>query len=136
MNHVNREGFDWVCVLVWWWSWDFPVSVSHSVVSDCLSPHGLKPTRLLCPWNFPARILEWVAIPFSRETSLRKFHLSWDLKDEQQSVRWRGKRKKGQAWMKEFFLPYSPHLLRFLFLRLMDFLLQHMVLYIAVVENP
>ena len=25
--------------------------------------------RLLCPWNFPARILEWVAISFSRWSS-------------------------------------------------------------------
>ena len=28
-------------------------SVSHSVFSDSLRPHGLQPTRLLCPWNFP-----------------------------------------------------------------------------------
>ena len=26
--------------------------VSHSVVSDSLRPHGLQPTRLLCPWGF------------------------------------------------------------------------------------
>ena len=26
---------------------------SHSVVSDSLQPHGLQPTRLLCPWDFP-----------------------------------------------------------------------------------
>ena len=32
--------------------------------------HRLKiPPRLLCPWDFLARILEWVAIPFSRGTS-------------------------------------------------------------------
>ena len=30
-------------------------SVSHSVVSDSLQPHGLQPTRLLCPWNFPGK---------------------------------------------------------------------------------
>ena len=30
-------------------------SVSHSVVSDFLRPHGLQPTRLLCPWNFPGK---------------------------------------------------------------------------------
>ena len=24
-----------------------------SVVSDSLRPHGLYPTRLLCPWDFP-----------------------------------------------------------------------------------
>ena len=26
---------------------------SRSVVSDSLRPHGLQPTRLLCPWDFP-----------------------------------------------------------------------------------
>ena len=30
-------------------------SVSHSVVFDSLQPHGLSPTRLLCPWNFPGK---------------------------------------------------------------------------------
>ena len=39
-----------------------------SIVSDSWRPHGLQSTRLLCPWNCPARILEWVAIPFSRES--------------------------------------------------------------------
>ena len=28
-------------------------SVSCSVMSDSLQPHGLKPTRLLHPWGFP-----------------------------------------------------------------------------------
>ena len=31
------------------------VSVSCSVVSDSLRLHGLKPTRLLCPWNSPGK---------------------------------------------------------------------------------
>ena len=31
------------------WKW------SHSVVSDSLWPHGLKPTRLLRPWDFPGK---------------------------------------------------------------------------------
>ena len=30
-------------------------SVSHSVVSDSLWPHGLKSTRLLCPWDFSGK---------------------------------------------------------------------------------
>ena len=25
---------------------------SRSVMSDSLRPHGLQPTRLLCPWDF------------------------------------------------------------------------------------
>ena len=28
---------------------------SRSVVSDSSQPHGLQPTRLLCPWDFPGR---------------------------------------------------------------------------------
>ena len=40
---------------------------SCSVVSDSLQPHG--PTTLLRPWNFPGRVLERVAISFSRGSS-------------------------------------------------------------------
>ena len=28
---------------------------SSSLVSDCLQPHGLQPTRLLRPWDFPGK---------------------------------------------------------------------------------
>ena len=28
---------------------------SHSVMSDSLRSHELKPTRFLCPWNFPGK---------------------------------------------------------------------------------
>ena len=31
-------------------------SDSRSVMSDSLRPHGLEPTRLLCPWNSPGKI--------------------------------------------------------------------------------
>ena len=31
------------------WNW------SRSVVSDSWRPHGLQPTRLLCPWGFPGK---------------------------------------------------------------------------------
>ena len=30
-------------------------NVSHSVVSNSLRPHGLQPTRILYPWNFPGK---------------------------------------------------------------------------------
>ena len=29
--------------------------LSHSVMSDSLWPHGLQPTRLLCPWDSPGK---------------------------------------------------------------------------------
>ena len=31
------------------WKW------SRSVVADSSRPHGLQPTRLLCPWDFPGK---------------------------------------------------------------------------------
>ena len=40
-----------------------------SVVSDSLQPHGLWPTRLLCPWDFQARILELAVVSYSRGSS-------------------------------------------------------------------
>ena len=43
------------------WKWGL------SVLSDSSRPHGLQPTRLLRPWDFPARVLEWGAIAFSRD---------------------------------------------------------------------
>ena len=29
--------------------------LSHPVISNSLQPHGLWPTRLLCPWDFPGK---------------------------------------------------------------------------------
>ena len=34
---------------------DLSISISCSVVSDSLLPHGLYPTRLLCPCNSPGK---------------------------------------------------------------------------------
>ena len=36
-------------------SYGSSVSVSRSVVSDSLWPHGLQPIRLLCPWDSPGK---------------------------------------------------------------------------------
>ena len=36
--------------------------LSHSIVSDSLRPHGLQPTRLLCPWGF-SRQEYWSGLP-------------------------------------------------------------------------
>ena len=41
----------------------------YSVMSNSLLPHGLQPIRLLCPWNFPGKILEGVAISYSKGSS-------------------------------------------------------------------
>ena len=45
------------------------ISVSCSVMPDSLRPLGLQPTRFLVHEIFQARILEWVAISFSRGSS-------------------------------------------------------------------
>ena len=39
------------------------VCVSHSVVLNSLQTHGLQPTRLLCPWDFPGKDTG-VGLPF------------------------------------------------------------------------
>ena len=36
-------------------AWKWKVKVSRSVVSDSVRPHGLPPTRLLRPWDFPGK---------------------------------------------------------------------------------
>ena len=36
---------------LWKWKWKW----SRSVVSDSSRPHGLQPTRLLHPWDFPGK---------------------------------------------------------------------------------
>ena len=59
-------GLSWVSHVKGWWAeylpqwllWGFNgvgslVSVSYSVVSSSLWPHGLKPSGLLCPWDSP-----------------------------------------------------------------------------------
>ena len=46
-----------------WSGWPFPSPMhesekwkwSRSAVSNSSWPHGLQPTRLLCPWNFPGK---------------------------------------------------------------------------------
>ena len=36
-------------------AWKWKVKWIHSVVSDSYWPHGLQPTSLLCPWDFPGK---------------------------------------------------------------------------------
>ena len=40
-----------------------------SVVSECVPPGALQPARLPCPGVLQARMLEWVAVLFSRASS-------------------------------------------------------------------
>ena len=45
------------------------ICASWSVMPESSWPHGLSPARLLCPWNFQARTLEWVANVYFRSSS-------------------------------------------------------------------
>ena len=49
---LQARTLEWVSISfsnAWKWKW------SRSVVSDSLQPHGLQPTRLLHPWDFPGK---------------------------------------------------------------------------------
>ena len=45
---------------------EMPVALGHSVMSNSLQPYGLQPTKLLLHGILKARILEWIAMPSSR----------------------------------------------------------------------
>ena len=61
------------------WLQTVTVCVSQAVMSKSLWSHGLPPTRLLCPCDFPARILEWVSTSSYRGSSQPRdqTHVSW-----------------------------------------------------------
>ena len=49
---LQARTLEWVAISfsnTWKWKW------SRSVESDSWRPHGLQPTRLLHPWNFPGK---------------------------------------------------------------------------------
>ena len=51
-----------------------------SVLSNCLQPYGLQPTRLLCPWNFPGKnpgMLSPFATPGGSFWHRNQTHISW-----------------------------------------------------------
>ena len=41
--------------LLSWIPWCVRLSAVHPVMSGSLQPHGLQPTRLLCPWDSPGK---------------------------------------------------------------------------------
>ena len=46
----------WQVILYLWATWETPrLQYACSIRSDSLQPHGLKPTRLLCPWHSPGK---------------------------------------------------------------------------------
>ena len=67
IHHTKATGF--VCNFISCYRINVNTYMLCSAVSDSLWPYGLQPTRLLCPWNFPSRILERVAISYCRRFS-------------------------------------------------------------------
>ena len=64
------------------WKW------SRSVVSDSLRPYGLQPTRLLRPWIFQARVLEWGAIAFGPWEGAKQWNSIWSFSLHVASITW------------------------------------------------
>ena len=61
-------------------------SVSCSAMSGSLQPHGLQPTRLLCPRDFPGENTGVFAISFSMGSSQPRDQ-TWVMDSSNQSVR-------------------------------------------------
>jgi len=59
-------------------NWRILICLSQWEVSDSLQPYGLQSTKVLCPWIFLTRILEWVASSSSRGSSQSRYqtHIS------------------------------------------------------------
>ena len=69
-HHMSTEVAGWSSVVAWCFSRErrqefLNTVLSRSAMSDYLPPHGLQPTRPLCPWDSP----EWVAMSSSRGSS-------------------------------------------------------------------
>ena len=56
---LQARTLEWVVISfsdAWKWKWKWRKwKWSHSVMSDPQRPHGLRPSRLLCPWDFPSK---------------------------------------------------------------------------------
>ena len=52
--------------------------LGHSVVSDALQPHGLQPTRLLCPWGVGCHAFPKGIFP-TQEMNRGLLHCRWIL---------------------------------------------------------
>ena len=64
------------------WKW------SRSVLSDSLWPHGLQPTRLVHPWDFPGKSTRVGAITFSEKICYWKAFSALPKKSEWCCLKW------------------------------------------------
>ena len=77
LNHWTTREAQFLALIQWAKGWQaeyWVLCVSHSVVSNSLWPHGLySPPSSFVHGIFQARILEWVAISFSRGSSWPRY---------------------------------------------------------------
>ena len=71
---LQARTLEWVAISfsnAWKWKW------SHSVLSDPKRPHGLQPSRLLHPWDFPGKStgVECHCLLQGYHYHLSKFHI-------------------------------------------------------------
>ena len=66
--------WSWTSRMLYMWYGDVCVYVC-SVMSNSLQPRELEPTRLLCPWDSPGKILERVATSSSSGSSWPKYQI-------------------------------------------------------------
>ena len=82
--------------------WKVKVKVTQSCLTLC---DPMEPARFLCPWDSQARILEWVAFPFSRGASQSRdrtqvsfiagwFFTCWATREAQGKHNWRNNIRK------------------------------------------
>ena len=58
LTSCHNKSMSALLIIAMWWEdvmFNLSESESHLVVSNSLQPHGLYPTRLLCPWNSPGK---------------------------------------------------------------------------------
>ena len=87
-----------------WSGLPFPSPMRESEVAQSCptqQPHGLQPTRLLLPWIFQARVLEWGAIAFSAEDGTESQFLGRLIRSPGSLRRRRGRREGSRALEKE-----------------------------------
>ena len=86
---LNRAFFSWgpqINIVQSYLSYICVCVLSYSVMSKSLQPHGLQPTRLLCPGNFPSKnigmgchfLLQGIFPTQSLNLSLL-YHLHWQV---------------------------------------------------------
>ena len=92
------------------WKW------SRSVVYDPQWPHGLQPSRVLHPWNFPGKstgvgchfLLQWKALREMENQTILPFSWETCMQVQEATVRTCMEQLIGSRWRKEYSCLLSP----------------------------